>query len=103
MRYDYSTKSRTTLEQFRRHVTALRGIYYRMDTGTLTGRNSDATAEALDMHYDAARALLRADAATDANPICDYLDTHERFAASWNALERRYVGLYGGYSAKAAV
>lgn len=82
-----------TVKRFQRHVTALSGIYYRLDKGISGGRNSRATDTALAMHVKQAREILAADARTDDAPLCAYLDSHPKLAAKWNALERRYYGL----------
>lgn len=83
------------VSKFRRHVAALGGIYARMDAGTLTGRNAVSTDGTVRMHAEAARRLLREDAATWEAPLCAYLDSKHgsRLAAKWHRIERRYYGL----------
>lgn len=79
--------------KFRRHVNGLAGVYYRLDKGLTVGRNADATSETLDWHYSHARDMVAAEARAEEAPVCDYLDSHPKLAAKWNALERRYHGL----------
>ena len=81
------------IEKFKRHVTAISGIYYRIDNGLLTGRNSNSTDHTLEMHVRSARALITMDADTVDSPLCTYLDNNDRLAKKWNALERRFFGL----------
>jgi len=81
------------IEKFKRHVTAISGIYYRIDKGLLTGRNSDATDRSLEMHVRSAQALITMDADTVGSPLCTYLDNNDRLSKKWNALERRFFGL----------
>lgn len=85
----------STVDKFRRSVTALAGVYYRLDSGTTTGRNADATSRTIDAHFREARALLRAELHDDDSPLYAYLDSPRgaKLAAKWDALERRYVGL----------
>ena len=79
--------------QFERHVTALAGIYYRRDKGLLTGRNAASTDAGIDAHFNAARALLRAELNDDDSPLYAELERRPRLAAKWDRLERRYYGL----------
>lgn len=85
-----------TLATFRRHVRAAAGVYARQDSGQLTGRNGNLTADSLDYHVRKATELLTADAHTDDAPLCAYLDTPRgaKLAAAWSRVERRHVGLY---------
>ena len=74
------------LDRTRRHLTALDGIYRRMDGGQNTGRNAAATDSAVDMHW---RELA---AALDDGGF-EELDSRPRLAAKYARLERRrYVG-----------
>lgn len=82
----------SSVTRFKRHVDALAGMYYRLDTGRSGGRNSNATEQGMDAHMRAARAVLAAAVADEADPLPEWLDAHPRYAAKWNALERRYVG-----------
>lgn len=83
-----------SIARFRKHVTAIAGIYYRLDRGISGGRNSASTDATLEWHVRAAQDLINTDARrTDANPLCDYLDQNTRLATKWNTLERRFYGL----------
>lgn len=87
--------TRDPITEFRRHVQSASATYRRMDTGQLTGRNSNATADGLDYSVREARAVLTADAWTDEAPLCAYLDSSRgaRLAAAWDRVERRHAGL----------
>lgn len=88
-----AASSSSSVAKFERHVTALAGVYRRMDRGELTGRNSDATERTIDGHYRDAAALLKAELDDEASPIYAELERRPRLAAKWYALERRYFGL----------
>lgn len=82
-------------ERFRKHVRAAAGIYGRIDSGQLTGRNSDATDESLEYHVTRAAQILRDACEDDTDAIWDYLDSKRgaRLAAAWSRVERRHAGL----------
>ena len=85
----------SSIDIFRRHVTALGGIYYRIDSGYMNGRNSNATDDAMAYHFRKARETLSAACKDDSDPLPEYLDTPRgaRLAAKWAALEYRYLGV----------
>lgn len=87
-----STKAPSVVK-FERHVSLLAGIYYRLDSGGLTGRNATSTDRGIDAHFDAARALLAAELADDDSPLYAELERRPKLAAKWDRLERRYFGL----------
>ena len=80
------------LARFMRHVDAAAGIYYRLDRGLAGGRNAAGTDATLTMHVHAARAIEHELLDDDGAPLWAYLDSHPRYAAKWNRVERRYYG-----------
>jgi hypothetical protein len=82
-------------ERFRQHVRAAAGIYGRIDSGQLTGRNADATDDTLDYHVGRAAQILRDACDDDTDAIWTYLDSKRgaRLAATWSRIERRHAGL----------
>ena len=82
-----------TSEDFTRKLKNLEGMYYRLDKGLLTGRNSDSTTATMDFRYRELRDAITADANTDDAPLCSYLDGNPKVAARWDRIERRSVGL----------
>jgi hypothetical protein len=67
-----------------RHLQALAGVYRRMDSGELTGRNAELTSSTLEHHWRELRAALEAGG-------FEYLDSHPRLAATWARVERRHL------------
>lgn len=83
----------TIVNSFKRHVDVAAGIYYRQDSGRLTGRNSESTDQWLAHNVRAAQQMLRDALQSDDTTLFDYLDAHPRYAAKWDRIERRFVGL----------
>jgi hypothetical protein len=77
----------TPLADFTRELRNTESQYRRMDSGTLTGRNADASADSLSWKLRRLRDLARTDA------VCDALDANPKLAARWNRIERRAAGL----------
>lgn len=67
-----------------RHVDAMLGIYYRLDTGRNTGRNSNGTFSALDMHWRQLRETLEGGGFEE-------LDNSPALARKFDRLERRHL------------
>jgi len=90
-----TTTERTTMtpEQFTRELRNLEGMFYRLDKGLLTGRNSASSTDTMDYKYRRLRDAVAADARTDDAPLCAFLDANPRVAARWDRMERRSVGL----------
>lgn len=86
-----NTDANTT--KFLAAVKSLDGMFYRLDSGRLTGRNGDSFERTLAWRFEQANECMRAALASDAEGLCEYLDTHPAAAAKWNRLERRMVGL----------
>jgi hypothetical protein len=82
-----------TPEQFVRQLNNLEGMFRRLDSGELTGRNSQSSDDGRRRSYERLRDAVRADAQTDDAPICTMLDARPKLAAKWTRLERRSVGL----------
>lgn len=72
------------MDDTRRHLAALDGTYRRMDSGQLTGRNSDATSLNLDRHWTQLQDAL------DAGGY-EMLDANPRLAAKYARVERRHL------------
>lgn len=75
--------SASPLERTREHLRALDGIYRRIDRGENTGRNSDATARAIDYHWNALAAALD-------DGGFEELDVRAGLAAKYARIERRH-------------
>lgn len=82
-----------SIEQFKKHVRAAEGIYRRLDSGRLTGRNSVATKGTLSKHVRAAEATLTWACKQEGDPLPEFLDNNKLWAEKWNRLERRWHGL----------
>jgi hypothetical protein len=82
-----------TPETFTRKLRNLEGMWYRLDKGLLTGRNSASSDADRPAKYRELRDAITADAKTDDAPLCAFLDANPKIAARWNKIERRTVGL----------
>jgi len=82
-----------TPEQFTRELRNLEGMFYRLDKGLLTGRNSASSSDTMDYKYRRLRDAVAADARTEDAPLCSFLDDNPKVAARWDRMERRSVGL----------
>jgi hypothetical protein len=83
----------TSITKFERHITAIAGMYYRRDKGLGTGRNASSTDGTIDMHFNAARALLKAELHDEDSPLYAELERRPKLADKWDRIERRYFGL----------
>ena len=70
--------------QTRKSLTALAGMYYRLDTGQSGTRNHEATSRALDAHWNALRKALE-------DGGYEELDANPKLAAKYSKLERRHL------------
>jgi hypothetical protein len=82
-----------TVKRFKRELRNLEGMFSRLDSGVLTGRNATSSDDTRRYKYELLRDLVAADAKTDDAPLCTYLDEHPGLAARWDRVERRSVGL----------
>jgi hypothetical protein len=83
----------STPENFTRRLRNLEAMWRRLDRGELTGRNCESSDRTRENTYRALRDAIRADANTDAAPLCAWLDANPKIAARWDRIERRTVGL----------
>ena len=72
---------------FARKLRNLEGMYRRLDSGELTGRNSSSSDGTRDMRYAELETLA------GLAVVAAMLDADDRLAARWNRLERRHAGL----------
>jgi hypothetical protein len=77
----------TYVDTFKRELRNTESQYRRMDSGELTGRNADGSADRLNWKLNRLRELARTD------EVCDALDADDKLAARWNRVERRAAGL----------
>lgn len=81
------------VDSFLRKLRNLESMYRRLDSGELTGRNSDASDAGREHAYCDLANLYDEACADDDNPLPEYLDDNPSVAARWHRMERRCVGL----------
>ena len=80
------TPTATAVTRTRRHLTALDGIYRRIDRGDTNGRNAASTATSIERHWLLLQAALEEGGYED-------LDARPRLAAMYRRIERRHYGV----------